>query len=733
MAELENEWREQGFSPNQIHEITEGIEAGLDVSVYAKKEYYSMQMRQIRLGMLDGLPVELYARPKYDWFQMEEIRLGLENKIDIGKYANPKLSYDKMRQIRKGLMADIDLSQYSDMDAGVLRELRKAIIGKVDIVKYINEGYGAEQLRQIRYALKKDLNIEPYIRKEYRGAAVAQIIMGLESGIKVSIYAQMKYDWRQMREIRLGLEMREDVSLYADPFFDWRQMREVRLGLESGVDVKQYCTLMYTPDEMRKIRLALENGGPVYPEEADLGAEESAADSNLEEFSDFIISVSGDEMYAYFVLNEGKKTTRSEVMNALKKKGISYGISEEAIEKIVEGTEVPVQVAKGTEPTVGKAGFYEYFFRTEEKWQPTFLEDGSVDYQNSQWFQTVSAGDRIAVYHEATRGRDGYTVNGKCIQGKKGEELSMISGKGFMILPDKKTYLAAIDGRIEMRNGRIEISHMLVLNDLTVATGKVDFNGSVYVRGNVGGGVHIKAEEDVILDGFVEGAYIETEGSVILRKGVNGGGIGVIRAKKEVKGGFFESVTIYAGGNIQGNYCMNSNLYSEGRVDINGSKDSNGVLMGGLICAVGGLTAYQIGNRTKLLTTLKIGFNEMMQKRLREMEEKLKTIEMELGIFQNAHADFCKRYPVEVRNTMDMFLKIENAIYTKEKEQEYVEGKKAELEEIREKTENVKVQVDGTLYEGSIIEINGIRWKATDMKRVVLKKSEGKIMRYINR
>ena len=73
------------FGIDQQQEIKDGLQAGLDESLYAKPEFYAIQMRQIRLGLMAGLPVGIYASDKYDWFQMEEIRLGLEHKIDINK------------------------------------------------------------------------------------------------------------------------------------------------------------------------------------------------------------------------------------------------------------------------------------------------------------------------------------------------------------------------------------------------------------------------------------------------------------------------------------------------------------------------------------------------------------------------------------------------------------------------------------------------------------------------
>ena len=54
MGKIEKWTKMQEFTRDQIAEIEAGLKAGLDVSVYAKKEFLSIQMRQIRLGMQQG-------------------------------------------------------------------------------------------------------------------------------------------------------------------------------------------------------------------------------------------------------------------------------------------------------------------------------------------------------------------------------------------------------------------------------------------------------------------------------------------------------------------------------------------------------------------------------------------------------------------------------------------------------------------------------------------------------
>ena len=44
----------KNFDEKQLKEIHEGLESGLDVSIYAKKEYKSKEMNEIRLSLLSG-------------------------------------------------------------------------------------------------------------------------------------------------------------------------------------------------------------------------------------------------------------------------------------------------------------------------------------------------------------------------------------------------------------------------------------------------------------------------------------------------------------------------------------------------------------------------------------------------------------------------------------------------------------------------------------------------------
>ena len=713
-----------GFTLDQISEIQEGLEQGLDVSVYAKKEFFAIQMRQIRLGQIEKLPIEVYASTVYDWFQMEEIRRGLQDGVDVSVYCNPSISYDKMRQIRLGLRDGVNLANYARLDAGVLRELRKALLSKIYIVNFIQQGYTAEQLEQIRMALEKKLDIMPYLKKELRGVSIHEIIEGLEKGLDVSCYAKVDFSWQQMREIRLGMEHRIDVTYYANPLYDWQQMQEIRLGLESGIDITPYYTLMYTASDMRRKRLALE--------EAEQASDFSEEHTPYEKIEGISVTISSDEMEAFLYVADTRKVTKAQVMKALRMSHVTRGIREMDLNKFLQGGfhDKTIVAAKGKPATEGADGWYEYFFKTELDKQPKLLPDGSVDFSQIQWYEFVKEGQQIALYHDAEMGTGGFTVTGRTLPARKGRECSVLTGKGFTLMSDQRTYKASTSGRIELNDNRIDIDKTLALEEVSLATGNITFDGSVYVSGNVGVGAVIQATGDVVVDGYVESATIESnDGSVLIKQGVNGNGVGCIKAAKTVRGKFFESCRVFAGDEIEAGYCLNCDLHSDNQIVVNGK---NGQLAGGTTYAKNFIDMTYAGNRVGLATMIRLGMDDLMSGQKEDLEARIAEGNKQLEILRNAYADFHVKYPPEVRNTMDMYLKVERAIFTKEKEVDELMIRKMEMENEVKLAKSAYAVIHDTLYEGTVFEINGKRWNATQARNVKVKRVDERVAVYRN-
>ena len=174
------------------------------------------------------------------------------------------------------------------------------------------------------------------------------------------------------------------------------------------------------------------------------------------------------------------------------------------------------------------------------------------------------------------------------------------------------------------------------------------------------------------MDGFLEGATLEAGGDIILRKGNNGGGRGKLIAKGNVMDRFFERAKVNAGKHINANYCLNSELWAEGRIEIAGK---NGILAGG--------NAYAAGIKTEI----SVGGEDPFIAESAALDEKLRSAQRELYLLKNAYADFRRKYPPEVRNNNPVYLKLEDSIYAKDQEIDKLYKRQEELQKERDRAD----------------------------------------------
>ncbi len=718
-----------GYTPDQLAEIEEGRKSGIDTSRYENPKYLAIQMREIRLGLEGGLDVGFMCDPDMDWLQMQEIRKGLQEGVDVSVYAYPDLRHTVMRQIRHGLREGVDVSPYIDYPAAVVEQVRRGLQSGLDLSSYIEVGFDADQLAEIRIALENDIPIIKYLRLEFRAPSLGEIRIGLEEGLDVTVYAKECYEWRQMREIRLGLKSRVDVSKYSNFFYGYRQMRQIRLGLEAGLPVEEYSQMRFSATDMKLKRLALaermkaasKTDSTAFDTITELAEQDMAEQPGLS----YHIVVSPDNMEAYLVYDNREETvTEDDVLRAVWDMGIRKGILRQEITKAVDGTykEDTILVACGQSPRTGRDGYYEFFFRTNVNHKPKLLADGSVDYANVEWYDYIKKDTQIALYHPAENGTEGYDLFGNVLPGKHGQEQHLISGKGYWIGQDKRSYYASFDGMVSLEDGIMTVAKILEVGEVNLSSGNVTFEGDIHVTGNVGFGAVIVAGGNVEVEGFVEGASIVSKGSVTLHKGMNGAGKGKIRADQNVLAKFVEGAEVYAGNNIQMSYSMNSKLHAENLVTVT---HLSGAVVGGEVEGVRGINVQSVGNRSGAATFLRTGSNPELVKQSSELFKRLKSVREELRILGNAKVELEAKIPKEARADNPVYGKMEDAIYTKQREEQKLHD---ELEFVKNEIaslEQSKVVINGTVYPGVKVQIGQKTWSSTDtlLSKFTLQKS----------
>ena len=677
-------------------DIDKNQQQELQFSMTENAEYHEAQNQEIKLGIEDGLDVSIYSNSDFNWLQMEQIRMGLKDKVDATIYANPAYSYETMRQIR--------LSLYS----------------AIDLISYLNRGFTDEALEEIRLALLSKLPIDIWLKDDMCAPQIHEIRIGLFEQLDVSVYADSKYNWMQMQEIRLGLEKKLSVSLYTNYLFSHTQMKEIRLGLEAGLDVSSYCGLIYSASDMKEKRLSLIN------RKTSKESRNKQKDSILNSFmkKEFVISIeeNGNKAYAFIPWIPGNMVTKDDIYNDLERREIVFGIRHEAILDMIEKRRMneKILIAEGIPAKKGKDGWFEFFVRLYLPRIPAPLPDGGVDYVNIEAFEMVDKGEKLAVYHPAEKGTNGKNIYGKIIHAEKGMEKKPLRGTGFMIAPDGVTYISKLNGKFEYINGRMIISNMLVVHeDVTSVTGKLEVDGSVYVVGSIYSGGYIKATGDIIIEHNVETARLIAGGNVMIKKGSCSKHDCFIEAGGEVSGKFFEAANINARGNVKANYIMNSNINTMGRVIVSGSK---GVLLGGRICAVKGVDTFNLGNSSHLKTILEVGRNELYEKEQAEYAEKREQLLNELSALDMGRNKIIQLITAEKEVPEDMLRKVCATITVKSQELANLDAEVSKLANLTEQNFIAPVCVRGKAHVGSSIVINSIKYMLSmEVNRVIFK------------
>ncbi len=728
------EYRKQGFDTQQLYQIRSGIKSGVDVSVYAKKIYLADQMRELRHGLSkkDGVPIIFFEDPAFDGRQMREIRKGLQAGIDVSNYAILTVPFMKMRAVRKsaedGLIFDeSDIRSYS---ADVLQQLHQAYLDEVDITQYAKRKYDASQLEQIRLALKKELPIDKYISAEMCGDSIREIRLGLEEGIDVFKYADISYGWMQMYEMRLGLEHQIDITPYSKPLYHASQMREIRLGIEEGLDISAFSSLMYTAKDMHRIRTKLLNG-EIQNIVNDDAFDKSVLDrtggvsdqtvllSYMLEHRDEYISISENKMKCWIMLplrKDGISYTEDAIMTFLFKLKIRSGIDRNQMKKMLASPDPNVKylIAKGKDVEDGQDGYYEYLFNIEQNTEFEYLPDGSIDFSKMNLLQQVHVGDKLAIYHKATKGVDGYNIYGEIVKAQNGKEVPILKGDGFMIMSDRVTYVAKYTGAISYDEGDIYVKKVMITPEVKITDKKITYDGVVYVKGDVNSGSEIVATGDVIIGGHMESSSIESGGNVIIAGGATCPVRGSITAKGNITAKFFDGVTI-KGKEIQSNYFINCEIDAKGKIKTYGKQ---GMIYGGNAYSLVGLESALIGNKTGVKTIITLGANTELlteygdlQKKISRESEDLKTL--------NSQKEKLMEVGGGNAQVMQWKIKVNAAIATKEQTIKYLMQKKSKLDEDMEKGSNAMVIVTDTIFIGTVLMIDGLAYRVDEDRKTV--------------
>lgn len=403
---------------------------------------------------------------------------------------------------------------------------------------------------------------------------------------------------------------------------------------------------------------------------------------------------------------EGQYYTKGDLETFLMHRGIIKGFHSSnlsaMIKKKVYNREI--LVAQGQENVDGKDGYFEYLFSPDEYLAPKVLEDGSVDYTNMSVLQNVHKGDKVAIYHYAVQGTDGFTVYGGVLKAKPAKDLPPIRGKG--ISREDNEYFALSDGKIEAKNGKIDIQKVHVIyGDVTLITGKVEFFGDIVINGNVESGVTIRAGRNIEVHGTTGCATLFAGGDVILSRGIQGGG--KISARGNVFADFIENTTVEADGIVQSNTILNAQIYAKEKVITTGKK---GCIIGGYVHGLKGIEAMTVGSDVEVRTILHCGYEMSAYERLVDMRRQETETKETLAVLVETMTDALREKRMRGSST-SMATEAKLSEWNKQKDALFnqldgISQEREALEEVMEQSKGACIKVGGNVYRNVIIGIN---------------------------
>jgi len=332
----------------------------------------------------------------------------------------------------------------------------------------------------------------------------------------------------------------------------------------------------------------------------------------IHNFGGFEVILSKDKFKCWVKMSktdEGVMPDKAELLDVLEEHKIEKDlINEEELNRIFNEYvfERVVLIAEGKSRKDGANAFVKYFFKTDLSEHLKEDDKGRIDFKEINLIQNVKQGEVVAELVPPEKGTDGITVTGEIIKAKDGNPANLPVGLNTEISKSNPNKLiATLEGSVTLKRNKVNVDPVVVIEgDVDFSTGNVNYKGAVVIKGDIKAGFTVKSEGDVTVNGVVEDAVIETEGSVILKSGFVGRGTGRITAGGDVILPFAENQNIYSRENvIVSDALLHCNIEADGRVVVSGDKG----VIGGSIFAHDSIEVQRAGSQTYIKTVLGVG------------------------------------------------------------------------------------------------------------------------------
>jgi len=361
---------------------------------------------------------------------------------------------------------------------------------------------------------------------------------------------------------------------------------------------------------------------------------------------DSLIQLSSDNMLARIILQPsaaGPSQLNAEAILAiLREHGIACGIDDAVIrqcETLLNGPPfrpTTLVIARGVMPVNG----HDSCLRFEVEIGPipgTFLKDGTIDYRERKVFVGVTEHQIIATKVRETSGTPGKDIYGHTLPAVSGRDVPIKLTGDVAYREENRQVVATHAGVLSVVNdNEIKVcARQIIDGDVDFSVGNLSSEHSIQIKGSIQPSFSVRTRGDLLLEGNVYAATINSHGNVVIRGGVleekasvfSGGDIDV---------GFVERGSVSAGGIIT---IRRSAYY--GRItserDIICSPECR--FVGSVAQAGGSFTATNIGSPQAEGATIIAGVDRRRFERYTNLQQKLKLLHTQLERLENTQGE----------------------------------------------------------------------------------------------
>jgi uncharacterized protein (DUF342 family)/ActR/RegA family two-component response regulator len=347
---------------------------------------------------------------------------------------------------------------------------------------------------------------------------------------------------------------------------------------------------------------------------------------------------------------KGYYVPAQELGNAMKAKGILFGIQADAIKKVyVEHAQVRekiinkfaqndvdriefvdvdrkdlnhkvskaikhefkgvvIVVAAGLAPVKGQDAQIE--FEDEPEKIGIVREDGSMDFRGRNALVPAEANSILARHLFAEPGVEGKNILGQVLPAEKGEEIEIKIGENVSFEKETGKYICTGDGLLTFEDGLITVDDTITVEAVNLETGNLDVEGNVVVKENIESGTIVKVDGDLLVEGNIETANVFVTGNIVIRKGVAfsrdvGDKTSVIQAEGNIELSHASNAVIRAGGTVfVHTVAMHSDIDAGNAIVMT---NNQGQLMGGEATALNYIQVNEMGSSANPVTKVGVG------------------------------------------------------------------------------------------------------------------------------